>query len=111
MAFLVCLLFQESIGVAITKSFVIYVRNFFVSSYLTFCFELQLLRNALCFVCICLYTVLRYLCVIVQLHWLVWSLILQVAQRQPVDRAAGGSFEYYHPTSRAVSVYHYRSCV
>ena len=33
MAFLVCLLFRESIGVAITKSFVIFVRNFFVSSY------------------------------------------------------------------------------
>ena len=32
MAFLVCLLFRESIGVAITKSFVIFVRNFFVSS-------------------------------------------------------------------------------
>ena len=31
MAFLVCLLFRESIGVAITKSFVIFVRNFFVS--------------------------------------------------------------------------------
>ena len=28
MAFLVCLLFRESIGVAITKSFVIFVRNF-----------------------------------------------------------------------------------
>ena len=33
MAFLVCLLFRESIGVAITKSFVIFVRKFFVSSY------------------------------------------------------------------------------
>ena len=33
MAFLVCLLFLESIGVAITKSFVIFVRKFFVSSY------------------------------------------------------------------------------
>ena len=32
MAFLVCLLFRESIGVAITKSFVIFVRKFFVSS-------------------------------------------------------------------------------
>ena len=32
MAFLVCLLFRESIGVAITKSFVIFVRIFFVSS-------------------------------------------------------------------------------
>ena len=32
MAFLVCLLFQESIGVAITKSFVTFVRKFFVSS-------------------------------------------------------------------------------
>ena len=30
MAFLVCLLFRESIGVAITKSFVIFVRNVFV---------------------------------------------------------------------------------
>ena len=30
MAFLVCLLFRESIGVAITKSFVIFVRKFFV---------------------------------------------------------------------------------
>ena len=28
MAFLVCLLFRESIGVAITKSFVIFVRKF-----------------------------------------------------------------------------------
>ena len=28
MAFLVCLLFRESIGVAITKSFVIFARNF-----------------------------------------------------------------------------------
>ena len=34
MAFLVCLLFRESIGVAITKSFVIFVRKFFVSSYI-----------------------------------------------------------------------------
>ena len=34
MAFLVCLLFRESIGVAITKSFVIFVRNFFVSSHI-----------------------------------------------------------------------------
>ena len=34
MAFLVCLLFRESIGVAITKSFVIFVRKFFVSIYL-----------------------------------------------------------------------------
>ena len=34
MAFLVCLLFRESIGVAITKSFVIFVRKFFVSSVL-----------------------------------------------------------------------------
>ena len=33
MAFLVCLLFRESIGVAITKSFVIFVRKFFVSSH------------------------------------------------------------------------------
>ena len=33
MAFLVCLLFRESIGVAITKSFVIFVRKFFVSSW------------------------------------------------------------------------------
>ena len=32
MAFLVCLLFRESIGVAITKSFVIFARKFFVSS-------------------------------------------------------------------------------
>ena len=32
MAFLVCLLFRESIGVAITKSLVIFVRKFFVSS-------------------------------------------------------------------------------
>ena len=32
MAFLVGLLFRESIGVAITKSFVIFVRKFFVSS-------------------------------------------------------------------------------
>ena len=32
MAFLVCLLFRESIGVAITKSLVIFVRNVFVSS-------------------------------------------------------------------------------
>ena len=32
MAFLVCLLFQESIGVAITKSYVIFARKFFVSS-------------------------------------------------------------------------------
>ena len=32
MAFLVCLLLRESIGVAITKSFVIFVRKFFVSS-------------------------------------------------------------------------------
>ena len=32
MAFLVCLLFRESIGVAITKSFVIFVRKFLVSS-------------------------------------------------------------------------------
>ena len=32
MAFLVCLLFRESIGMAITKSFVIFVRKFFVSS-------------------------------------------------------------------------------
>ena len=32
MAFLVCLLFRESIGVAITKSFVIFVRKCFVSS-------------------------------------------------------------------------------
>ena len=32
MAFLVCLLFRELIGVAITKSFVIFVRKFFVSS-------------------------------------------------------------------------------
>ena len=36
MAFLVCLLFRESIGVAITKSFVIFVRKFFVSSNLKF---------------------------------------------------------------------------
>ena len=33
MAFLVCLLFRESIGVAITKSFVIFVRKFFVLSH------------------------------------------------------------------------------
>ena len=32
MAFLVCLLFRESIGVAITKSFVIFGRKFFASS-------------------------------------------------------------------------------
>ena len=32
MAFLVCLLFRESIGVAITKSFVIFVRKCFASS-------------------------------------------------------------------------------
>ena len=32
MAFLVCLLFRESIGVAITKSFLLFVRKFFVSS-------------------------------------------------------------------------------
>ena len=32
MAFLVCLLFRESIGVAITESLVIFVRKFFVSS-------------------------------------------------------------------------------
>ena len=40
MAFLVCLLFRELIGVAITKSFVIFVRKFFVSSsiwMLTYC--------------------------------------------------------------------------
>ena len=36
MAFLVCLLFRESIGVAITKSFVIFVRKFLVS-YRTSC--------------------------------------------------------------------------
>ena len=34
MAFLVCLLFRESIRVAITKSFVIFVRNVFVSIYI-----------------------------------------------------------------------------
>ena len=33
MAFLVCLLFRESIGVAITKSFVIFASKFFVSSF------------------------------------------------------------------------------
>ena len=33
MAFLVCLLFRESIGVAITKLFVIFVRIFFVSRF------------------------------------------------------------------------------
>ena len=37
MAFLVCLLFRESIGVAITKSFVIFVRKFFVSSIYSSC--------------------------------------------------------------------------
>ena len=37
MAFLVCLLFRESIGVAITKSFVIFVRKFFVSSRIMLC--------------------------------------------------------------------------
>ena len=46
MAFLVCLLFGESIGVAITKSFVIFVRKFFVSS-INYKFETGLLRRSL----------------------------------------------------------------
>ena len=43
---------------------------------------------------------------IVQVHRLVWSLILQEARHEPVDSAARGSFECHHPTSIPVSVHH-----
>ena len=58
----------------------------------------------------CSDNVFVYRC-IVQVHRVVWSLILQVSLQQPVDRAPRGSFEYYHTTCAPVSVYHYRSCV
>ena len=58
----------------------------------------------------CSDNVFEYRC-IVQVHRLVWPLILQGSRQQPVDSAARGSFECYHPTSAPVSVYHYRSCV
>ena len=52
-----------------------------------------------------------YVCVQVQLHSLVLSLILQGSCQKPVVHAARGSFKYCHPTCRAVSVCRYRSCV
>ena len=53
MAFLVCLLFRESIGVAITKSFVIFVRKFFVSSIFN---EHTVSCNLNEFLCFCSFT-------------------------------------------------------
>ena len=79
-------------------------------------FELQPVHNALCFDMgkLPLFLLLWYAFVyrwIVQVHRLVWSLILQVSPWQPVDSAARGSFECYHPTWIPVSAYQYRSCV
>ena len=50
MAFLVCLLFRESIGVAITKSFVIFVRKFFADCGTHRIFR-SLIRSSYCSVC------------------------------------------------------------